>query len=602
VQVLLPTDMDGVLGRTVLFRDRFARSWGLGDRASPQSRTPALVLLEGDPSADVVLAPFEARTTRTLPATLTLTSRGCFEVPAFDAPGPVWSVGLGHVLPPEMEEADAGEAAGTGPLLPVSWQRMMHDPALMDPDLAPQVVVLTDALALTSSPLRFIDALVAIKRRFPGALLWAPGIGGPDNLALLTWLGVDLFDLARSRQALASGMLLDRGGPRTPALELGESEAMEHQLSAWRSAIAEVREHLAAGTLRQVVDRQALVAPTTVAQLRHHDEACASQQGLLERHVPRTRRLMCMAETSLHEPAVTDWVRWMSTEYRAPKGLDRLLVLLPCSARKPYRFSKSHRRFIEAIGTNAVHEVMVTSPLGLVPRDLEQTWPAQHYDLAVTGRWSADEVNRIGEMLAALIEAHDYQCIVDHSGLTLPESCYGGLPRVDTRQGDSAGSRPALERLGEAVRDAVRTHGARRRSRDALHMDEWKSASRRLLGGDAWLDGAEVRGRPPRFRIMNGADQIGQWSPDRGGFALSKAAVLRLAEGAHLPQVHLVSGVSWKGDLHVGIVERLVGDVRVGSDLLVMQDGAPVGLARALAPGWEWAGTPGRLAKAHQRL
>lgn len=101
---------------------------------------------------------------------------------------------------------------------------------------------------------------------------------------------------------------------------------------------------------------------------------------------------------------------------------------------------------------------------------------------------------------------------------------------------------------------------------------------------------------------MNGADQIGQWSPDRGGFALSKAAVLRLAEGAHLPQVHLVSDVSWKGDLHVGIVERLEGDVRVGSDLLVMQDGAPVGLARALAPGWEWAGTPGRLAKAHQRL
>jgi len=49
-------------------------------------------------------------------------------------------------------------------------------------------------------------------------------------------------------------------------------------------------------------------------------------------------------------------------------------------------------------------------------------------------------------------------------------------------------------------------------------------------------------------------------------------------------------------------VERVEGDIRVGSDLLVMQDGRPVGLARALAPGWEWAGTPGRLAKAHQRL
>ena len=602
VQVLLPGGMDGVLGRTVLSRDRFARLWGLGDRAQPGARTPGLVLLDGDPSIDVALAPFEATTTRTLPATLTLSSRGAFEVPSFDAVGPQWSVGLGHVLPPEMEEADAGEAAGSGPLLPISWQRMMHDPELMDPALSPQVLVLTDALALTSNPRRFIDAVVAVKRRFPGALLWAPGIGGPDNLALLVWLGVDLFDLTRSRQATASGMLLDRGGPRTPATDLGETSGLEAQVEAWRSAVSEVREHLVAGTLRQLVDRQALVAPSTVVQLRHHDETCASMDGLLERHVTRERRLMCMAETSLHEPAVLDWVQWMSAEYRAPQGLDRVLVLLPCSARKPYRFSKSHRRFIEAIGTNAVHEVMVTSPLGLVPRDLEQVWPAQHYDLAVTGRWSADELNRIGSMLGALIEAHDYQCIVDHSGLTLPESCYGGLPREDTRQGDSAGSKAALQRLGEAVREAIRTHGARRRSRDAMHLDEWRSASRRLLGGDAWLDGAEVRGRPPRFRIMNGSDQIGQWSPDRGGFSLSKAAVMRLHAGAQLPHVHLVPDVVWKGDLHMGIIEQVVGDVRLGSDLVVMQNGQPVGLARALAPGWEWSGTPGRLAKAHQRL
>ena len=602
MQVLLPGHMDGVLGRTVISRDRFARLWGLGDRADPAARTPGLVLLDGDPAVDVALAPFNAKTTRTLPAVLTLTSRAAFQVPSFDAIGPEWTVGLGHVLPPEMEEADAGEPAGVGPLLPVSWQRMMHDADLMDPALSPQVVVLTDALALTSNPRRFIDALVAIKRRFPGALLWAPGIGGPDNLALLVWLGIDLFDLTRSRQASASKMLLDRGGPRTPSVELGESASLDAQIEAWRAAVSEVREHLSAGTLRQLVDRQALVAPTTVVQLRHHDEVCAMMDGLLERHVPRERRMMCMAETSLHEPAILDWVNWMGTEYRAPKGLDRLLVLLPCSARKPYRFSKSHRRFIEAIGTNAVHEVMVTSPLGLVPRDLEQVWPAQHYDLAVTGRWSADEIDRIGSMLSALIRAHDYQCIVDHSGLSLPESCYGGLPRIDTRQGESAGSRTALERLSEAVREAVRTHGARRRSRDAMHLDEWRSASRRLLGDDGWLDGAEVRGRPPRFRIMSGSNQIGQWSPERGGFSLSKAAVQHLDAGAKLPEVHLISDVVWRGDLHMGIIDKVLGDIRLGSDLLVMQDGQAIGLARALAPGWEWAGTPGRLAKAHQRL
>tara|TARA_B100000925_G_scaffold275533_1_gene241909 strand:- start:4611 stop:5018 length:408 start_codon:yes stop_codon:yes gene_type:complete len=135
-----------------------------------------------------------------------------------------------------------------------------------------------------------------------------------------------------------------------------------------------------------------------------------------------------------------------------------------------------------------------------------------------------------------------------------------------------------------------------------MHLDEWRSASRRLLGDDGWLDGAEVRGRPPRFRIMSGSNQIGQWSPERGGFSLSKAAVQHLDAGAKLPEVHLISDVVWRGDLHMGIIDKVLGDIRLGSDLLVMQDGQAIGLARALAPGWEWAGTPGRLAKAHQRL
>ena len=122
-------------------------------------------------------------------------------------------------------------------------------------NLTPQVVVLTDALALTSNPRRFIDALVAIKRLSGCAALGA-GNRGPDNLALLVWLGVDLFDMTRSRQAAASEMLLDRGGPRTPSVELGESASLDAQVDAWRAAVAEVREHLAAGTLRQLVDRK----------------------------------------------------------------------------------------------------------------------------------------------------------------------------------------------------------------------------------------------------------------------------------------------------------------------------------------------------------
>ena len=92
------------------------------------------------------------------------------------------------------------------------------------------------------------------------------------------------------------------------------------------------------------------------------------------------------------------------------------------------------------------------------------------------------------------------------------------------------------------------------------------------------------------------------WSIDRSGFSLPKAAIPSLAEMSVLPEIHLRSGVQWKGDIFGTLVESFDNDIRAGSDLLVYQDGEVIGLARAHAPGWEWPNTPGRLAKSHQRL
>ena len=50
--------MADAFGRTVLHRDRYARCWGLGDRKAPSSTTPALVLMDEDPSLPLSYAPF----------------------------------------------------------------------------------------------------------------------------------------------------------------------------------------------------------------------------------------------------------------------------------------------------------------------------------------------------------------------------------------------------------------------------------------------------------------------------------------------------------------------------------------------------------------
>jgi archaeosine synthase len=86
---------------------------------------------------------------------------------------------------------------------------------------------------------------------------------------------------------------------------------------------------------------------------------------------------------------------------------------LPCSAKKPYSLSQSHRKFQQAIAGRA-HELIVTSPLGLVPRELECVYPAGHYDVPVTGYWDAEECAVIAGILVRYFRRHAYRRIIAH--------------------------------------------------------------------------------------------------------------------------------------------------------------------------------------------
>lgn len=587
------------LGRVVFSRDRYARSWSLGDRRNPLVRTPVLIQLQGDPDLDDYLAPFKSYTDDNIPTTLTVESKLNLSPPDFSEKGPNWKVSIGHVLPPSLEEADAGEPAGIGPLLPVSWQRLSHDESLIDSDLMPAIVVLVDAAQLATQPERLVKSIHVLKNRFPGALLWTPGIGGPDNAAVLCWFGVDIFDLSRSRICHSSGVILSTNGPRMPVEPMGETSNMEVQIEQWRQSLASIKSHLSSGNLRSLVDKQSLNSPKLVEHLRVHDKICTTQKGLLSSHVDKDKQLDCSSSSSLNDPVVGEWYDFISKSYRAPEGLDKVLILLPCSARKPYRFSKSHGRFMRAINNNSCHEVMVTSPLGLVPRDLEEVWPASHYDIPVTGDWTSDEVLRTQETLLSLLKRHDYKLVINHSSMKLTT---GNVELIETREGMSAGQHDALENLSSAVKDALDKYEVPNRRNNKSLMDTFASVARKQMKNDTWLQGVSIRGKPPFWRLELNGKQIALWSIDRRGFSFSKAAIPILHENNSLSKMVLKSGIKWKGDIFYSNIEDFDSDIKAGNDILVYQEGNPVGLARAVAPAWEWPTSGGRLAKSHQRL
>lgn len=80
------------------------------------------------------------------------------------------------------------------------------------------------------------------------------------------------------------------------------------------------------------------------------------------------------------------------------KPLGDTVVLLPCSMKKPYSDSKSHQKFRKL--TRSYQELIVTSPFGICPRELENTFPIQSYDVSTTGSWSSDEIDESGKLIA----------------------------------------------------------------------------------------------------------------------------------------------------------------------------------------------------------
>ncbi len=592
------------LARGVAARSRFARIFALGDRRSPSSWTPGLVTGSSDPEIPLSMAALRVeRDASTIPASLSMQVLDdlCLPFGGLET----WQAEEGLILPSSLDESNSGSNSSGEQLLPISWQALHHDASLLDEGLQPSVIALIDAPQLAERPGRLIEALDAIRRRFPTSLIWTPGIGGPDNCALLAWMGVDLFDLARANEATSRGVLLTEDGPREVEETIGESATIEAQVAAWQRALSATRAAIRNGTIRQLAERQALSSPRSVERLRRHDLMMSeratqdSGQAALASVVKEGVRLRCHSYTSRDDPIISEWRRRVAEEHTPPSHQAKALVLLPCSAQKPYRLSQSHRRFQRAVTTRGVHEVMVTAPLGLVPRELEDIWPAAHYDIPVTGDWDVDELRVIRNMVETFATRNGYQRIINHSGIQLTA---GDIEVIDTRQGESAGSQPSIDRLEQAIRKAAEDLQLPNPKESQHRLEKLKALSRFQHGTDAWLDGAKVSGRPPIFRIERDRTQIALWNPRSGRFSFAKAILPTLAEHNVLPRVELTPEADWRGDLFATNITRADQGIRAGDELLVYQSGNLVGSARAEAAGWEWPNGPGRLAKAQHRL
>lgn len=467
------------------------------------------------------------------------------------------------------------------------------------------LAVFHDAGGWASDPRRLLPAFIEAKKEAtPGRLLWAPALGTPADYAVWTYLGVDLFDASPLLLAAVRGEALTADGPLTLTQAeglFGDGEPwdvdrlIQFNLESARAELRRVQHAVRDGSLRQLAERRACAHPDTVALLRRFDAEHKYLQAAAPAH--HTAPVPCMTWDSLWMPEVEHFRRRLRDAYRPPPSAD-ILVLLPCSARKPYRLSKTHRYFQRALDESGVrhrvHEVMVTSPLGLVPRDLEDTHPANRYDVPVTGHWNRDEEALIRTQLAALLEAGDYRHVVAH----VPASTFTFLrDLLPDNALHTAHGRPSSKADCDRLRDVLRNvrtldprPGTVKEGR-ARKLDDVRAIASYQFGPDAadgLTAGGKAAGKVP-FLKLTGPDgrQLGVTSMDRGLLSLT-------LDGAAVVARHKTKRV-WIGDFWIRKtgslfavgVEGADADVRAGDDVVVVHGDQVRGVGQAQMSGEE---------------
>jgi len=238
----------------------------------------------------------------------------------------------------------------------------------------------------------------------------------PGLIPLLHYTGFDIIDIGHSQEAAANGVRLWKNGaekieigggyrfcscPACAKLDTAKQEdllniLLEHNLNIYKTIISESKEAMRSGRLRWLVESTTHNSPAHASLVRLVNREL---YPFIEEFSPTTGpdALPVIGSESYNAPVVRRFRDYVASRYSAPDNKP-IILLLPCSARKPYSDSKSHKRFTAVIESamsgmeSRVAQVILTSPLGLVPRELERIYPAGQYDIPVTGDWDTEEI------------------------------------------------------------------------------------------------------------------------------------------------------------------------------------------------------------------
>jgi len=458
------------------------------------------------------------------------------------------------IYSPSLGEFSAPVRKGNILILPISSRI---------PEIQKGDIIVIPHLSRLDAPQQIVETLLTIKEKRYDAVVYAPGCGIPWRVALLAYLGVDLTDTA--------GIPLPRGMRYTADGLIPDDSSISDLAGELRREIITIRHALAEGTLRELVERRSLVEPWMMAALRYSD---IKEYEKMEYHYPVCSRVNASSREALNRPDVRRFRERVITRYEKPPFSD-VLLLLPCSAKKPYSQSRTHQIINEIIrsvnATSRVHRVVVTSPLGVVPEELDILPPASSYDIPVIGIWDENEASMITSCLEAYLRKNKYAYIINHATDDIPS--LRELSNETTLEGH-----PLSERSLENLKTRLQRYTGDN-DRSMLKVWRWKAVSRFQFGVSLEIDA--VRTIRDTAHLYSKGELV--------GFSRSSFIIPSFAGAAQMMEkrVHLVEigDFPLRGDIFAPGVTSTTQDFRIGDQVIAHAGGHPraIGVA-AMTP------------------
>ena len=284
-------------------------------------------------------------------------------------------------------------------------------------------------------------------------------------------------------------------------------------------------------------------------------------------------KVICSSEESLYRPEAVRWRQRM--EMMEPLG--DTVVLLPCSMKKPYSNSKSHQKFRKL--TRSFQELIVTSPFGICPRELENTFPIQSYDVSTTGSWSADEIEESGRLIAKYCEGKNIVANLAGGYLESLEAYVDDF--VNVCADERSTSPDSLYNLRMELKNHQRVKGKDKTIHGLRSIAKYQFGE----NGDKFIpDNVKTKGMYHK-RILSDGTQLALLNKDYGLFRLNLAGGEILKDlGIHIVNIDF--------DLQTNTVfapgiEKADHKIIPGDEVVVVRDDTAVGVGRAVMTGRE---------------